>query len=95
VAVKEAYLVPDGYSFRCADLNTWRSERFQVSIVVSRDNLYVRNNLDETLKEFRDVLPFFQLNFRDGVFHVAEQDELLGMGVVDDLSKLLKQARDL
>src|SRR6266705_3908906 len=95
VAVKETYLVPDGYSFRCADLNDWRSERFQVSIVVSRNNLYVRNNIDETLKEFRDVLPFFQLNFCDGVFHVSEKYELSGMSVVYDLAELVEQTRDL
>jgi len=95
VAVKEADLVPDGYSFRGADLNGWRSQRFQVSIVVSRDNLYVRNNVNETLKKFRDVLPFFQLNFCDGVFHVAEKDELSGMSIVYDLAELVEQARDL
>jgi hypothetical protein len=95
MAVKEAYLVPDGDSFGGADLDSGWCKGFQVSIMVAGYNLDVWDYFDETPKEFRDILPLFQLNFRDGVFHVAEQDESLGMGVVDDLSELLEQARDL
>src|SRR3989442_334182 len=95
MAVKEAYPVPDGDSFGGADLDTGRCEGFQVSIMVAGDNLDVWDYFDETLKEFWDILPLFQLNLCNRVFHIAEQDELLGMGVVNDLSKLLEQARDL
>jgi len=95
VPVKEAYLVPDGYSFGGADLDTGRSERFEISIMIPGDDLYVWDYFDETLKELRNVLPLFQLDLGDRVFHIAKQNELSRMRVVDDLAKLLKQTRDL
>jgi hypothetical protein len=95
VAVKEAYLVPDRDPFGGADLDTRRCEGFQVSIMVPGHNLYVWDYFDETFKEFWDMLPFFQLNFRNRMFHIAKEDESSGMGVVDDLAELLQQTRDL
>ena len=91
MAVKKSDLVPDGYSFRGANLDTGRCERFQIPIMVPGHNLDIRDNLDETLKKFWDILPLLELDFRDGVFHVAKKDELSGMSVVDDLVQLLKE----
>jgi hypothetical protein len=95
VPVKEANLVPDRYSLGSADLDTGRCEWLQVAIVVSRDDLYLGDYLDETIKELRNILPFFQFDLGDRVFHIAKQNELSRMGILDDLAKLLKQTRDL
>ena len=95
MAVKEAHLVPDGNSFRSADLNVGRGEWFEISIVVSRHDLYVRDYFYKTLKKFRNILPFLQLNFCNRVFHIAKKDKSSWMGVVDDLAELLQQTRDL
>ena len=95
MAVKETDLVPDGDSFGGADLDAGRCEWFEISIMIPRDNLYVGDHFDETLKEFRNILPLFQLNFCDRVLHIAQQDESSRMSVVDDLTELLEQARDL
>jgi hypothetical protein len=93
--MKEAHLVPDRYSFGGADLDTGRCERLQVTVMIPGDDLNVWDYFDETLKELRDILPFFELNLRDRMFHVTEQNELSRMGVVDYLTKLLKKTRDL
>src|SRR5712664_1735368 len=95
VAVKEPHLVPNRYSLGGADLDTGRCEWLQVAIVVSRDDLYLGDYLNETIKELRNILPFFQLDLGDRVFHIAKQNELSRMGILDDLAKLLKQTRDL
>jgi hypothetical protein len=63
--------------------------------MVARNNLDVRDYFDETIKELRNILPLLQLNLRNRVFHIAKENELSRMGVVDDLAELLEEARDL
>jgi hypothetical protein len=95
VPVKEAHLVPNRYSLGGADLDTGRCKWLQVTVMIPGDDLNVWDYFDETVKELRNILPFFELNLRDSMFHVTKQNELSRMSVVDDLAQLLKQTGDL
>src|SRR6266849_2971655 len=95
VPVKETHFVPDRYSLGGADLDTGRCKRLQVTVMIPGYDLYLGDYLNETVKELRNILPFFELNLRDRMFYVTKQNELSGVGVVDDLAQFLKQTGDL
>jgi len=63
--------------------------------MVSRDNLHIGNDLDEAVEELWDIFPFFQLNFRNSMLHISQQNQEFGMSFRQDLSQLLQQARYL
>jgi hypothetical protein len=63
--------------------------------MVSRDNFYVGYDLDEAFEEFWDIFPFFQLNFRNSMLHISQQNQEFWMSLYQDLSQLLQQSRHL
>src|SRR6266568_3878567 len=63
--------------------------------MVSRYNLYIRNDLDKLVEEFRDILPLLQLNLRNGVLHIPQQNQEFRVGLLQDFSEFVEQPRHL
>src|SRR6267143_1329563 len=95
MTVQESNGIPQDDSLRFGDLDNGRHERFQIAVMIARDHLYIGNDLDEILKELGNESPLFKFNFRNRMFDIPQEDQLVRRCLPKDPAQLLQEPRHL